>query len=650
MEQLYRALLEKALEAEKAYYANDDPIMSDSAYDAIIRQLAYIEGVHPEWKSPSSPTHRVGGMPTNTFEKVTFPVKMLSLKNAFNEKDIQLFTDNANPYTESAYVVQPKLDGLTLVLYYENGMLVRAITRGNGSIGEDVTLNAINIDDIPKKLKGICPDTIYIRGEAVMHRQDFEELNRRVEAMGRQPYANPRNVAAGTVRQKDPAVASERVIHFYAYDIPATNSGTWNTEEEMLDRLESWGFHIPITKSTTISSLMDDIKWVKDNENRFPYAIDGAVIKTHHREACHFRLGEGSHDPNWAIAFKFTPVSAVTTLTDVTYQVGRTGHITPVAVLEPVELCGSVVSRASLHNEAYVRELNLSIGDQVVVYKAAEIIPQVDFVAVKSDNPPVLFPKSCPACGSALRKRGEYTYCPYDLCIGKREAVLRYFVSKGCMDIRGMADSMIHALVGAGKLKSPADIYKLTKADLIIPGLSADKKAESILEEIEKSKSKPFDRVLCAMGFESIASSTATLLADKYGDIDTLLSVDVPELSDMAGFGDISARAIYLALHTAGAKRLINDLRMAGLCMKQETKQLASNKLEGKSICVTGTLSEPRDAFRKLIEANGGKFVTSVSSTTDYLLAGNGGGSKRAKAEKLGVKIIDEATFKEMLK
>lgn len=650
MEQLYKALLEKALAAEKAYYVDDDPIMSDSAYDAIVRQLAYIESVHPDWKAPISPTHRVGGMPTNTFEKVTFPVKMLSLKNAFNEKDIKLFTDRADVYTGGDYIVQPKLDGLTLVLCYEGGMLVRAITRGNGAVGEDVTLNAINIDDIPKQLKGIYPDIIYIRGEAVMHRQDFEQLNHQMEAMGRQPYANPRNVAAGTVRQKDPAVASERIIHFYAYDIPAVNSGTWDTEREMLDRLESWGFKIPTTSIATTGMLMTAIKEVKENENKFPYAIDGAVIKTEQREACHFKLGEGSHDPNWAVAFKFTPVSEVTTLLDITYQVGRTGHITPVAVLEPVELCGSVVSRASLHNEAYVKELGLSKGDQVTVYKAAEIIPQVEFVVVKSDNPPFEFPTQCPSCGATLLKRGEYTYCPYEFCIGKREAVLRYFVSKPCMDIKGMADSMIHALVGAYKLKTPADIYRLQKSDLIIPGLSADKKAESILEEIEKSKQKPFDRVLCAMGFDGIASSTATVLADTYGDIDTLLNESAYMLACNQGFGVVSAKTMYDALHTEAATKLIRDLRELGLCMKQEKRQQASAKLAGMSFCVTGTLSEPRDAFKKMIEENGGKFVSAVSSNTSYLLAGEGGGSKRAKAAKLGVPVIDEATFKEMLK
>lgn len=648
MDKLYRHLLEKALEAEQAYYQKDSPIMSDSSYDAIVRQLAYIEKLHPDWKAPSSPTHRVGGCPANTFEKVVFPTKMLSLKNAFNEDDIKAFLKEAKKYTDE-YIIQPKLDGLTLVLFYDRGLLTRAVTRGNGQIGEDVTLNALNLEDIPKQVGSVAMSVnpILVRGEIVMHKDDFEALNQEQADAGKAAYANPRNVAAGSIRQKDPSAAGKRKLHFYAYDMPGTH---WAFEDQMLTWLENNGFKTPSTWIVKRSEVMAQVNYVKEHEEALlPYAIDGAVVKTHRRAGCHEFLGETSHDPNWAIAFKFTPVSAITTLKDIIYQVGRTGNITPVAVLEPVELCGSVVSRATLHNEAFMNELGLSKGDEVTVFKAAEIIPEIDAVVVKSDNDPERFTDVCPSCGKALNKRGEYWICDNAECPGKILAAACYFVSRDCMDIRGMAESVLLALISSKKIKRIADIYSLQKEDLLYPGLIAEKKAESLFNEIQKSKEKPFDRVLCALGVSRIASSTATVLANHFLTIECLCAATVEEIAELEGLGMQSAQIIHAGLHAPETQADIIALIKAGLQFTQKKKELDGVQLAGMSICITGTLSKPRDEWKQLIVNHGGKFATSVTSKTTYLVAGDGGGEKRAKAQKLGVPIISEKELEEML-
>ena len=647
MEKLYRSLLEKALEAEKAYYQNDAPIMSDSSYDALLRKLAYIEKLHPQWKSPSSPTHRVGGSPTNTFEKVQFPVKMLSLKNAFTEDDVNAYLKDARRYTDE-YIIQPKLDGLTLVLFYEHGVLTRAVTRGNGQIGEDVTLNAMNIEDIPINIpvkdKEIEP--MLIRGEVVMHRDDFSALNAQQKTAGKQMYANPRNVAAGSIRQKDPVVAGKRKLHFYAYDTP---TAVWAFEEDMLGFLAEAGFTVPETRVVKRTNVMAFVHYIKEHENTFPYAIDGAVVKTGRRAGCHEFLGETSHDPNWAIAFKFTPVSAITTLKDIIYQVGRTGNVTPVAVLEPVELCGSVVSRATLHNEAYMNELGLSKGDEVTVHKAAEIIPEIEAVVVKSENPVERFTDVCPSCGKALNKRGEYWICDNKECEGKLLAAACYFVSRDCMDIRGLAEAVLKALIQSKKIKRIPDIYSLKKEDLLYPGLIAEKKAESLYNEIQKSKDKPFDRVLCALGIPRIASSTATALANHFLLMNCLCAATVEEIAALDGLGMQSATQIYDGLHDISMQLDILALAKAGLNFIQRKKELDGVQLAGMSICITGTLSRPRDEWKKLIVNHGGMFATTVTSKTTYLVAGNGGGEKRAKAQKLNIPIITEKQLEEMI-
>lgn len=646
----YDVLLAKALEAERAYYELDEPIMSDSEYDAIVRALAAMEDENRFLARSSSPTNRVGGKATNTFEKVNLPYRMLSLRNAFTADDIDGFIAKTLGYAGEFYHVQPKLDGLTLVLFYENGVLVKAATRGNGDVGEDVTLNALNIPSIPRTIQA---DKLIVRGEVVMHKADFEELNKAREVAGQPLYANARNVAAGSIRQKDPAVTRSRKLTFYAYDMPGVGN---ISERYMLYSLQMNGFltpnsiTVPVNVPDISTTLYDTIQHIKHTEDSIPYAIDGAVVKTDDRGVGRLELGEGTHDPNWAIAFKFTPMEAITTLKGVIWQVGRKGTMTPVAVLEPVELCGTTVEHASLHNVDYIKEMDLKLGDIVAVYKAAEIIPQLDHVVESMGNALLPIPSICPECGAPLvRSGGPALYCDNEDCPARLKAEICYFVSRQAMDIRGIADAMINWLVDHGKLHSAADIYKLKKEDLLIPGMSKDVKAEAVLAEIEKSKDKPFDRVLCAIGIDCIGTTGAVIIAKHFGSMEALQKATKEEIASIEGFASLSASQITASLHEPRKAQLIADLAAAGLQMTQQVEQLASDKLSGKAFCITGTLSQSRDQIKKLIEENGGKFVTSVSSATSYLVAGEGGGSKRDKAAKLGVTIITEKQLKEMI-
>ena len=647
----YEEKLKLALKAEKAYYEDDKPIMTDSAYDALIRELKAYEEAHPEEKADNSPTTRVGGKATSSFSKVEFPVRMLSLKNAFTDAEVLAFMDNTKA-GNVGYVIQPKLDGLTLVLWYENGMLVKAATRGNGEVGEDVTVNAYHIHGIPSVVK--ATDAFMVRGEVVMHKEDFDALNKQRAKEGKPLYANARNVAAGTTRQKDPTIVGKRNLTFYAYDTPGNESFT--TEAEMLSFLSEQGFITPRTYTVStsdeyINSLLPErVHTIKKQEELLPYAIDGAVIKTLSRGACRTRLGEGTHDPNWAIAFKFTPVSAITRLAGVTWQVGRTGRVTPVAELEPVDLCGTLVERASLHNVDYIRELNLHIGDMVSVYKAAEIIPQIDCVVESMNGDEIMVPSICPDCGAELVYDPPSLTCLHEDCAARIKAELRYFVARQNMDIQGIGSAVVEELVDTGKVKSPADLYKLTEKDLITPGLIAETKAKAILAEIEKSKQQPFVRVLSALGIDMVSTSTAKLLVAKFQNIDALMAATEEDLVQVEGIATITALAIEHSLYSDRKKNLIQALKGYGLNMQAEAKESTGTKLAGKTFCITGTLSQPRDVFKQMIEDLGGKVTGSVTSKTDYLLAGEGGGSKHAKADSIGVPIINETQFKELIK
>jgi DNA ligase (NAD+) len=466
-------------------------------------------------------------------------------------------------------------------------------------------------------------------------------------------FANERNVAAGSVRQKDAAITASRSLHFYAYDVPGSEKFT--TEAEMLSYLAEQGFTTP--RSYNISTtdeylptvLMARVNDIKRYEDRLDYAIDGAVVKTNSRGACRKHLGEGTHDPNWAIAFKFTPVSAITKLLAVTWQIGRTGKLTPVAVLEPVDLCGTVVEHASLHNVEYIRDLQLRIGDMVSVYKAAEIIPQIDCVVESMGGDPVIFPALCPDCCAELVIDGPNLMCNNEDCRAKTKAELRYFVARQNMDIQQMGSAIIEELVNSGKLHSPADLYRLKDKDLIIPGIVAFNKARVLLINIEGSKKQPFYRVLSSLGIDQLSITTAKVLAAKYGSMEALNAASVEDLATVDGIADITASVIHHSLHSDKKQELIKELADFGLNMKAEEENKVGTTLQGKAFCITGTLSRPREEIKKLIEDHSGKVLASITAHTDYLVAGEGGGTKRAKAEKLEIPIITEEQLMEMI-
>lgn len=650
MLQTYSDSLKLALKASKAYYEDDKPIISDSAYDALVRDLKEYEDAHPEERSPISPTITVGGKATSTFAKVQFPVKMLSLKNAFTDEEVLRFMESAKELNRG-FIVQPKLDGLTLVLWYEDGFLVKAATRGNGEIGEDVTLNAVSIRGIPTTIND--KDPIVVRGEVVMHLSDFEALNKERASQGKPLYANARNVAAGSVRQKDASVTASRKLHFYAYDCPGSDAYT--TEAEMLVHLTELGFHTPRSYTVSIESeslgkdLVNAVRSIKVNEKRFPFAMDGAVIKTMSRGACRSKLGEGTHDPNWAIAFKFTPVSAITKLLNVTWQIGRTGKLTPVAELEPVDLCGTTVTHASLHNLDYVRELQPHIGDMVSVFKAAEIIPQIDCVVESMNGDPITIPSVCPDCGAELVQENPNLWCHNQDCAAKRKAELRYFVSKQNLDIQGIGPAIVEELIDSGRVVTPSDLYKLTRKDIMTPGLIARNKADIIIQEIKRSKEQPFYKVLSALGIDQVSTTTAKLLVDTFESMDAINNASEWQFSSLAGIGDLTAKAIFKSLHDPKKQALIEALKEAGLQMVCVPAKAAGEQLKCKTFCITGTLSRPREEIRALIESYGGKVTGAITAHTDYLLAGDGGGSKRARAEKLEIPIISEQQLKEMI-
>lgn len=650
MQQCYNDKLTLALKAEKAYYENDEPIMSDSAYDALIRELKEYEEAHPDEKAPTSPTTRVGGQAVSTFEKVTFPVKMLSLKNAFTDEEVKDFMASAKALNQG-FMVQPKLDGLTLVLWYDGGLLVKAATRGNGEVGEDVTVNAYHIHGIPSVVEETR--SFMVRGEVVMHKKDFEALNEQRAKEGKPLYANSRNVAAGTVRQKDPSIVGKRNLHFYAYDTPGDT--TFKSEVDMLCFLTTMGFTIPQTSGTTYKapdmedSVLRSVHLIKENEANLDYAIDGAVIKTMSRGECREKLGEGTHDPKWALAFKFTPVSAITRLTGVTWQIGRTGRLTPVAELEPVDLCGTLVERASLHNIDYIKELNLHVGDMVSVYKAAEIIPQLDCVVESMGGDEVFMPKICPDCGSNLLYDPPTLTCMNEECHARIKAELRYFVARPNMDIQGIGPAIVEELVESDKVRTPADLYKLKPADLITPGLIAETKANVIVDEIEKSKQQPFHRVLSALGIDMVSTTTAKVLAKHFGNIDKLMAAEEEDLVQVEGIATLTALNIEHSLYSDRKKALIAALKEAGLKMEEEQTASEDSTFAGKTFCITGTLTRPREFFKDLLEAFGAKVTATVTSKTDYLLQGEGGGSKHNKAVSLGVKIINEDQLREMI-
>lgn len=643
-EKEYDQAVDRAIEADAAYYVHDTPIMSDEDYDALVREIAEFEkrtGI----RLRHSPTQRVSGAVATMFQKVKHPRKMLSLANVFSEEEVGKFCKDVQKDGATKFIVEPKLDGLTVVCHYFDGTLLQAVTRGDGDVGEDVTATARTIRNLPLKVS--TTHEFWARGEVIINKADFEALNAELVKAGKPPFANTRNAAAGSLRQKDPAEAAKRKLQVCFYDIH--DGGDAHDEDRKLIALEMAG----LPTLLNASDIAKDAKEVfalcqsfHELRSQMSFDIDGAVIKAVDGNVQAAR-GEGNKTPNWAVAFKFPAEQVATTVRAVRWQVGRTGKLTPVADVVPVQIAGTMVQHASLHNADYIKALELCIGDAVLLYKAAEIIPQISTVLDHKGDELVEIPDKCPVCGGKIVRDGAELRCTSSFCKGKARETLEFFGSREHMDIKGLGPAVIAQLVEAG-MDTPEKLYMLKKDTLLMMEGWSDTKANSLLAEIEKSKDRPFDRVLASLGVENLGDTLSVDAARKFKTMDAVQDATVEDWCELNGVAEPSAKAIVAGLHEPTMRWIIGRLKTFGLKMAVEDNGLEQT-LEGKSFCITGTLSVGREEMKALILGRGGIFQSSVSSKTNYLVVGTGGGSKADKAKKLGVKTITEEELRKMI-
>ncbi|MCH9829297.1 MAG: NAD-dependent DNA ligase LigA [Gammaproteobacteria bacterium] len=663
------ALRRELAEHNHRYYVLDDPSIPDAEYDRLFRELQQLESEHPELRTEDSPTQRVGGAPLQEFESVRHAVPMLSLDNCFSEGELRDFDRRVRQglnRERPSYVAEPKLDGLAVSLLYENGHLLRGATRGDGETGENITANLRTIRAIPLTLRGEgYPTRLEVRGEVYMPREGFRLMNARLEAEGHKPFVNPRNAAAGSLRQLDSRLTAKRPLSFFAYALAQIEGGPlFDSHFEVMDGLRAWGFPVSalIEKLDGVDACLDYYERIGRARSTLAFDIDGVVYKLDDL-AGREELGYRSRAPRWAIAHKFPAEEAVTTLRDVEFQVGRTGALTPVARLEPVFVGGVTVSNATLHNMDEVVRKDIHIGDQVIVRRAGDVIPEVKGVIVErrpDDARAVEQPLACPVCGGKVeREEGESAArCTNGLsCRAQLHGALLHFVSRRAMDIDGLGDKLLSQLIDAGEVKSPADIYRLDAEKLAGLERMGDKSAQNLVDAIERSKQTTLDRFLYALGVPQTGESTARELARHFGELDALLTAaqtDLPTahaerdkdrcplLQAVPDIGPIVAAHLCHFFTEAQNLEVIDRLRAAGVHWPRIEQAPIEGPLAGQSFVITGSLpGMSRDEASALIEAQGGKVSGSVSKKTDYVLAGEAAGSKLAKAEKLGVPVID---------
>lgn len=647
-----RAELEKH---NHSYYVLDDPTISDYEYDMMMQELIKLEEENPQFADPNSPSQRVGGEALNTFEKVTHTVQMGSLRDVFStEQASEFITDCLKELNDAEFVVEPKIDGLSVSLEYRNGEFVRGSTRGDGFVGEDVTANLRTIRSIPLKLKEAVP-FLEVRGEVYMPLKSFEELTEQQENEGEQVFKNPRNAAAGSLRQKDPKIAASRKLDIFVFNVQQIDGHELTSHEQSLKYLSEQGFRvIPEYKTVkTAAEAAERIKYIGEKRSEFTFDIDGAVIKVNsfaQREA----LGATAKVPKWAVAYKYPPEEKETTLREIEVNVGRTGAITPVAVFDTITLAGTAVSRAVLHNQEFITEKDIRIGDRIVVRKAGEIIPEVlRSVCHADDSVPYTLPEYCPVCGTkAVRWEDEAALrCPNVECPAQQRRNIIHFASKGAMNIDGMGPAAVTSLLDAGLIKNAADIYSLTKERLMTLERMGEKSADNLLNAIERSKDQPLDRVIFAIGIRNVGAAAAKLLCDKFGSIDKIMDASAEDIASIEGFGDIMSENVVSAFRESHFRDLISQLKAAGVKMEYSSPVSDDRRFEGTTFVITGTLpTMKRDEAKALIEKFGGKAASSVSKKTTYVVAGEEAGSKLTKAQELGLEIIDEARLIEMTK
>jgi DNA ligase (NAD+) len=641
----------------RRYHVEDAAEISDAEYDALYNELETLEGEHPELVTPDSPTQRVGGEPVEGFEEVRHSVPMLSLANARKVEDLRewdarvrrLLGDDESP----RYVTERKIDGLAVSLRYENGRFVRGATRGNGTVGEEVTANLSTVRSIPDRLDDGPPPVLEPRGEVYMTLEDFEKLNRRQDEEGKPHFANPRNAAAGAIRQLDSRITARRPLKVYLYGIGEGGEG-FESHSAMLDRLKDYGLRAnPHKLHDSIESVVEECLAAASERESLPYQIDGVVVKVDSREQ-QLALGSVARAPRWAIAFKFEPLAGRTKLLDVVVKVGRTGALTPQAVLEPVNVGGVVISRATLHNEDYIKEKGILVGDTVIVERAGDVIPQVVKPVTEERNGDEYafeMPTRCPVCDEPVsRPEGEaVTRCVNARCPAQALEHIIHWSSKSAMDIDGLGEKLATRLFDLGFIKDVAEVYDLRAEQLIPLEGFGEKSAENLIGAIERSKERPFSSVLYALGIRHVGAVTADLIATRFGGKDLLRGVEVEQLTDINGVGEVVARAVVEYFDLDDNRDLVERLMQRGLDFERVEGSPSGGPLTGKRIVITGTLDRPRSYYVERLEEAGGTFTSSVSKNTDYVLAGEEAGSKLQKARELGVPVLDHEGFEELL-
>jgi DNA ligase (NAD+) len=646
----------------KRYYQQDDPEISDAEYDRLMLELQELEHQYPDDDIATSPTQRVGAAPLAKFISVAHPSTMLSLANAFSPEDIIEFDKRIKRLAKveyMAYVAEPKLDGLAVDLIYENGFFIRGATRGDGATGEDVTQNLKTISSLPLKMRKdrgkSIPDFIEIRGEVYMEREPFQKLNSRRIEEGEEPFANQRNAAAGSLRQLDPKITARRPLNIYLYGIGEAQSVNFSTHQEVLQNLKSWGFPVNnlIEDADSIQECIKYFEHIGALRKKLPYEIDGIVLKVNDLKLQE-TLGSVSRNPRWALACKFPATQETTIIKDIIVQVGRTGTLTPVAIMQPVNVGGVVVRRATLHNEDEITKKDIRIGDTVVIQRAGDVIPEVVKVVVSKRTgveKEFQMPHSCPECGSeVIRPEGEVARrCINLACPAQLKEHIRHFASRGGLDIEGLGEKVSAQLFDTRLIQDPSDLYFLTKEQLLELDRHGEKSADNLIESIRHAKNPPLDKFIFALGIRNVGEHISKILAVQFGSLDNLMAANVEEMTAIKEIGPEIAQSIVQFFHEPKNKTVMAKFSKAGV-EPQKKAAVANALLQGKSFVFTGTLANmPRNTAKEIVESMGGTIHSSTTAKTTYVVAGNDPGSKLDKARFLGITVLSENEFLKLI-
>ncbi len=641
-------------EANYRYYVLDDPTMPDFEYDRLLRELEELENAHPELAQPDSPTKRVGGEAVSQFEKVTHPVPLMSLQDVFSMEELEEFLTRTMEGESLAFSVEPKIDGLSVALEYVDGQFLRGATRGDGNVGEDVTENLKTIRAIPMTLEN-APPRLIVRGEVFMPKKSFEKLNAAQEAEGKPLFANPRNAAAGSLRQLDSKIAAKRGLDIYVFNIQLAEGLRFESHSQSLEYLKGLKFKVvPFKTLDTAAAIMAEVEGINERREKLTCDIDGAVIKVDdlsRREA----LGTTAKFPRWAAAYKYPPEIKPTVVEDILVQVGRTGVLTPKAVVKAVRLAGTTVTNATLHNQDFITQRDIRIGDTVLIRKAGEIIPEileVDLSRRPQGTMPYHLPERCPVCGARVEKDadGAFLRCTGAECPAQLSRNIAHFVSRDAMDIEGLGSAIVEGLMEKGLITSPADIYYLTLEEIKSLWKSGSRAAEKLLKAIEASKQQDVSRLIYALGIRQVGAKTGKVLAASFGSLDGLMAASIEELTQTPDVGGITARNIWDWFHQEQSVHMVERLRQAGVNFESK-RVMTDARFAGKIFVLTGALSKfTREEATEKIELFGGKAAGSVSKKTSFVVVGENAGSKERKARELGIPILTEDQFLEMIR